>query len=176
MHPWVAASSIAVLVTTVPLSWVYRVLQDLPEPLALSHKRWPFQANLLIILVATATTAAFIRQLYYAVSEVADPTLDVVRLLIAAPVYILAFVLLIRQYLGLYPEYFVAAGRGGFTVRKRRYQNVVRVEETRESNDEIEVLFYLKSRERLPLTLDRRDLALLYSQIEKSHPESGTDS
>ena len=127
MHPWVAASSIAVLVATVPLCWVYRVLQDLPEPVSLSHKRWPLSVNLGIILVATATTAAFIHQLYYAASAAPDPTLDGLRFLIAAPVYILAFVLLIRQYVGLYPEYFVAAGRGGFTVRKRLYQNVVRV-------------------------------------------------
>ena len=33
------------------------------------------------------------------------------------------------------------------------------------------MLFYLKSRERLSLTLPRRDLALLYKLIERSKPE-----
>ena len=171
MHPWIAASSIAVLVATVPLCWVYRVLQDLPEPVSLSNRRWPLQVNLAIILVVTATTALFIHQIYYSAPAGSDQVMEALRFLIAAPVYILAFVLLIRQYVGLYPEYFVAAGRGGFTVRKRLYQNVVRVEETRELRREIEVLLFLKTREKLPLTLPRRDLDQLYALIERCKPE-----
>jgi len=170
VHPWVAASSIAVLVATVPLCWVYRVLQVLPEPISLSHRRWPYQVNLAIILFVTVVTAGFIRSLYYTATPPTNPILDALRLLIAAPVYILAFVLLIRQYVGLYPDYFVASGRGGFTVRKRLYQNVVRVEEKREIRGETEVLLYMKSRERLILTVSGRDLGTLYTLIRESAP------
>ena len=161
------------LVATVPLCWVYRVLQSLPEPLVLSHRRWPFGVNLLIIMSATATTAVFIRRLYYgASSEAEDPAVDALRLAIAALVYILAFVLLIRQHVGLYPEYFVAAGRGGFTMRKRLYRNVVRIEELGESGGETGVRVCLKSREKLTLTVPTRDLAELYALIEKSRPDT----
>lgn len=172
MEPWVAASSIAVLVATVPLCWLYRVFQGLPEPIVLSHRRWSLKINLLIILTATATAAAFIRGLYYRGDVASDPALAGLRLLIAATVYVLAFVLLIRQYVGLYPEYFVATGRGGFTVRKRLYQNIVRVEETREVGRETEVLIYLKSREKLALTIPTPDIPRLYELIEVSHPDS----
>lgn len=159
------------LVATVPLCWVFRVLQGLPEPLILSHGRWPLAANLAIVLTSTATTAVFIRRLYYSASPTPNARAQGLLLVITALVYIFAFVLLIRQYVGLYPEYFVAAGPGGFTLRKRLYQNIVRVEEVRESHGETEVLFFMKSRERLTLGVPTRDLALLYSLIERSRPE-----
>lgn len=171
MYPWVAAVSIAVLVTTVPLCWVYRVLEGLPAPIARSHPHWPYPINLAIILAATVTASVFIRGLYYSGSGLSDPALAALRFLIAAPVYILAFVLLIRQYLGLYPEFFVASGPGGFTVRKRSYRNVVRLEERRQLGDETEVLFYMKIRERLILAVPVRDLERLYELIRPD--ESG---
>jgi len=149
---------------------VYRVLEDLPDPITLSSRRWPYQLNLAIILVATAATAAFIRSLYYTASAPTEPALAALRLMIAVPIYVLAFVLLIRQYVGLYPEYFVASGPGGFTVRKRLYQNVIRIEERRENRDEIEVLVFLKDRERLVLNLGRRDVETLYRLIRESVP------
>jgi hypothetical protein len=150
---------------------VYRLLQGLPEPVVLSHRRWPLRLNLVIIMVATGATAVFIRRLYYASPSVPDLTRDGLRLLIAGLIYILAFALLIRQYVGLYPEYFVAAGRGGFTVRRRLYENVVRLEEVREGGDQTEVLLYLKSRERLTLTVPTRELRRLYKLIEESKPD-----
>lgn len=171
MPPWVAAISIAVLVATVPLSWVYRVLQTLPEPLVLSYRRWPFWLNLAVIMAATGTTALFIRRLYYGSPAPPDLARDGLLLVIAALTYILAFALLIRQYVGLYPEYFVAAGRGGFTVRRRLYENVVRLEEAGEGGGATEVLLYLKSRERLALAVPTRELARLYKLIEQSKPD-----
>lgn len=168
LSPWVAAVSIAVLVATVPLCWVYRVLQSLPDPLVLSHRRWPLWANLAIVVVATATTAFFLRRIYYADGPPTDPVVDSLRFAIAASSYILAFVLLIRQHVGLYPQFLVAAGRGGFTMRKRLYQNVVRLEEVRESGGETEVRIFLRSRERLMLSLPSRDLPRLYTLIDES--------
>lgn len=158
------------LVATVPLSWVYRVLQGLPQPVVLSHRRWPLWFNLLIIAAATGTVAFFVRRLYYA-STAPDLTGDGLRLLIAGLAYILAFVLLIRQFVGLYPEYFVAPGRGGFTVRRRLYVNVVRIEEVRENAGETEVRLFLKSREQLTLSIPTRELPRLYGLVERSQPE-----
>ena len=137
----------------------------------LSHRRWPFQVNLVIVIVSTASTAVFIRRLYYSDAMSVDPAVDGLRFAIAAVVYILAFVLLIRQYVGLYPEYLVASGKGGFTLRKRLYQNIVRVEEARTSGHETEVLFYFQNRERLRLTLPDRGVPLVYELIEKNKPE-----
>lgn len=171
MPPWVAASSIAVLVAMVPLCWVYRVLEALPKPLVLSHRRWSFWVNLLIILSATIVTARFLWRLYEP-PPVPNPVAAGLRLVIAALIYILAFALLIRQYVGLYPEFFVASGRGGVTVRRRLYQNVVRLEERGDSGSDFEVLIYLRSREKLTLSVPSRDLSLLYSLIEKSQPDS----
>ena len=171
MQEWVAASSIAVLVATVPLCWVYRVFQDLPPPLALFHRRWPLWANLLIIGAATASTTVLIRRIYYDAAPAADPRVEGLRLVIAALIYVLAFVLLIRQYVGLYPEYFVAAGRGGFTVRKRLYRNVVGLKKVGESHGETEVRLRLKGRGQATLHVPNRDLGLLSELIGKSRPE-----
>jgi hypothetical protein len=168
--PWVAASSIAVLVTTVPLCWVYRVLQGLPAPLVPAHPRWSVRVNLFLIGGATGSTAFFIRHIYY-VDAVPDPAAGALRLAIAALVYILAFVLLIRQYTGLYPEYLVAAGPGGFTVRRRLYANVVRIEERDEAGGYTQVVLFLKNREKLRLSIPGEGVPLLYTLIEKSRPE-----
>jgi hypothetical protein len=171
LPPGVAAFSIAVLVATVPLSWVYRVLESLPEPIVLTHRRWPLWLNLLVSLAVTGTTAFFVRRLYYTEPAIPDPVADGLRLLITGLAYILGFVLLIRQHVGLYPEYFVAAGRGGFTVRKRLYENVVRLEEVREVGDETEVLLFMKNRERLRLSLPSSEIPRLYGLIEESQPD-----
>src|SRR5919197_1277399 len=44
---------------------VFRVLLQLPKPVALSHRRWPLVLNLLVIGAITAWIAVFIHGVYY---------------------------------------------------------------------------------------------------------------
>ncbi len=159
----------AVLVATLPLLWVFRILTDLPPALALSHRQWPLWVNFSLIGLITANVAEFVHEMYGGGTE--EPLGFVLRFVIACVVYAFGFVLLIRQFAGLYPEYFVSAGRTGFGIRKGLYRNIVRIEETSTSPNETRIRAVMRSGERLYLTLPTRDLNVFHKAIEDSLPE-----
>ena len=158
----------AILVASVPLLWVFRILSGLPDPLQLSRRRWPTWGNFLLIASITANVAEFIRFVYAGGSE--EPLTFVLRFLIALVIYLFGFSLLVGQFAGLYPEYFVTTGRSGLGMRKALYGNVVRVEESRSARGETELVVHMRSRERLYLALPTRHLVVLRDAVRKHQP------
>ena len=169
MPAWIAAIAIASLVATVPLTWVFSVLRDLPEPVVLSHRPWSTWANLGLITIITAIVTVFIRYAYYGAAP--EPALIAMRFLITGLFYVFGFVLLTRQSVGLYPEYFVTTGRTGLLLRKALYQNIIDVETLRESGGETRLRIEMRSRVSLPLVLPSHQLPTLYEAIKKSQPD-----
>ena len=169
MSSWIAAVSVAGLVATVPLTWVFRVLRDLPEPVALSHRPWPVWANLGLIALVTAAVTVFIRDAYYVARP--EPALVAMRFLITALFYVFGFVLLTRQVVGLYPEYFVTTGRTGLLLRKALYRNIVDVETLGESRGETRLRIEVRTGVNLPLILPSHQLPTFYAAIKENQPD-----
>ena len=166
MPPWVAALSVAVLVATVPLTWILRVLQALPDPLVLSHRQWPIWGNLTLIGCITAIVTVFIRNVYYGTTPAAAEI--GMQFVIVGLAYVFGFVLLLRQFAGLYPEYFVSTGRTGLALRKATYQHIVKVETLSEGRGETSLRIELENGDCLRLNLPTRHLSVLDEQIESS--------
>ena len=169
MSGWAQSFSLAILVATMPLTFVYSIFQNLPTPLLLAHGRWPLWVNAAIIAAVTLDSAVFIRE------ALGSAGADLVGLglafLIAALIYAFGFVLLVRQYAGLYPEYFVTTGRSGFSVRKGLYRNVVDIERDRESGEETRLRIRMRAGESLHLSLPTRDLGVFFEAIKNSQPD-----
>ncbi len=159
----------AVFVATVPLLWVFRILTDLPQPLALSHRQWPPWANFFLIGLITANVAVFIHGMSDGGTE--EPLNFVLRFVIAGVVYFFGMVLLVRQFAGLYPEYFVTAGRTGFGVRKSLYRNIVDIDEKYASRHETELRIHIRTGESLHLTLPTRHIPAFHKVIEDNQPK-----
>ena len=166
MPPWIAALSVGILVATVPVTWVLRVLQGLPDPLVLSHRQWSVWGNLALIGCITAIVTVFIRNVYYETTPA--PGVIGMQFLIVGLAYVFGFVLLLRQFAGLYPEYFVSTGRTGLTLRKATYQHIVKVETLREGRGETSLQIELENGDCLRLDLPTRHLSVLYDEIKSS--------
>src|SRR5205085_11171292 len=104
MPPWLSATVIAVLVVVFPYSLMFKILLQLPRPVALSQGRWPLSVNLLVIGVVTAWIAVFIHGAYYG-RGLAEPAAVLMQFIIAALLYAFGLVLIMRQFSGLYPEF-----------------------------------------------------------------------
>jgi hypothetical protein len=169
MSPWISATLLAVLVATVPLVWVLQVLRRLPEPLLASHRRWPPWANSLTIGGVTVAATVFIRSAYYARPFSA---VDVgFQFLIAAVAYVFGLVLILRQFEGLYPEYFVSTGCSGLALRKVAYVNIVDVGILTENGVESTLEVEVGTGERIRLVLPASGVSRLYEAIETNKPE-----
>lgn len=168
MPSWVAATLVAVLVATVPMAWVLGIMRDLPDPLVGSHRRWPGWANSLVIGLVTLSVTVFIRFAYYGATP--EPLRIGFQLLIVSVAYVFGMVLLVRQFEGLYPEYFVTTGRSGLTVRKAAYRNVSGIEALREAGGETLLRIEMNSGRSLRLELPTRDLPVLFQAIERNKP------
>ena len=166
---WVTSLMFAVLVATVPLTWVLRLLLDLPEPLTLSHRRWPLPANLAIIGVITSDVSIFIRSVYY--GRPSDPLTVGMAFLITGVIYVFGFVLLLRQFAGLYPEYFITTGSTGLALRKGLYRNVTDVEVVSKARGETHLRIHMRDGEKHPLNLPTRHVVELYKAIDSVQPE-----
>jgi hypothetical protein len=85
---------------------------------------------------------------------------------IAALAYAFGLVLILRQFAGLYPEFFVSTGRTGLALRKTAYRNVTKIDEVvrayGESRLRIETSYGLV----VPLTLPTRHVASLYERVK----------
>ena len=169
MSTWLLAASIAILVATVPMAWVYRILADLPRPIVLSHRRWPPWANFALIGAVTFNVALFARAGYYGAPR--PPSSVGLHFLVAAVVYAFGFVMLLRQFSGLYPEYFVTTGRTGVSMRKALYRNVIGIRTLSESRGETRLGLEMRGGEILPLDLPTRHLPALAERIKESQPK-----
>jgi hypothetical protein len=169
MSAWAPAFSLAIFVATIPLLWVFRILTGLPKPLALSHRRWPLWGSFALIGFITVTVAVFIRGIYAGGPE--EPTAFLLQFLIAAVIYLFGIALLLRQFVGLYPEYFVTTGPTGLAMRKALYRHVVDLEEVSQSHEESELRIHMRSGASLQLLIPTRHLPVLRRAIQESQPE-----
>src|SRR5262245_55526126 len=106
MPGWVSSAMFAILVVAFPYSLILRILLQLPRPIALSHRRWPLAANIVVILAVTSWVSVFIHGAYYRRGLV-NPFGVLAEFVIAALVYAFGLVLILRQFSGLYPEFLV---------------------------------------------------------------------
>jgi hypothetical protein len=85
---------------------------------------------------------------------------------IAALAYAFGLVLILRQFAGLYPDFFVTTGRSGLALRKTAYRNVIKIEEVArgygESHLRVETNYGLV----VPLTLPTKSVANLYERVK----------
>jgi len=165
MPPWVSAAIFAILVVVFPYTLIFRMLLQLPKPVVLSHRRWPLYLNLLIIGAITGWVTVFIHSVYYRRGQL-NPIAVLMEFLIAALAYAFGLVLILRQFAGLYPEFFVSTGRTGLSLRKTAYRNVTKIDEVAraygESRLRVETSYGLV----VPLTLPTRHVATLYERVK----------
>ena len=164
MSSWGTSLSLAMLVVMVPFCFVYKVLLQLPQPLALSHRRWPVWVNLGLIAIVTTGATIFIRRAYYGANTPAENT---AAFLIAALAYAFALVLVIRQFSGVYAEYIVTTGPTGLALRKTRYRNIQNVETVSQRSGETRLKIRVADGRALSMTLPTRHVRIFMEQLRK---------
>jgi len=164
MPSWVSATIFAILVVFFPFSLIFRLLLQLPKPIALSHRRWPIGVNLLIIGAITAVVAVFIHSTYY--RRPMNPFPLLILFLIAALAYAFGLVLILRQFSGLYPDFLVTTGRSGLALRKTAYRNVTNIEEVARGYGESHLRLKTSYGLVVPLTLPTRQVPSLYERVK----------
>jgi hypothetical protein len=163
MPSWLSAAIFAILVVLFPYVVIFRILLQLPKAIALSHRRWSVAINIAIIFGITAWIAVFIHSAYY---RRADPYLVLMQFVIAALAYVFGLVLILRQFGGLYPEFFITTGRSGLALRKTAYRNVINIEEVARVYGESRLRVETSYGTVVPLTLPARDVASLYERVK----------
>jgi len=165
MPPWPSSIIFATLVVLFPYTLILKILLQLPKPVALSHRRWPLAANLAVIAAITAWVAVFIHGAYYR-RGLFNPFAVLMEFIITALAYAFGLVLILRQFAGLYPEFFVTTGRTGLALRKTAYRNVTHIEEIArgygETHFRVETSYGLV----VPLTLPTKHVPSLYERVK----------
>jgi hypothetical protein len=164
MPSWVSALLFAVLVVTIPYVLTLKIMQRMPKPIALSHRRWPLAVNVAVIGAVTAYTTIFIRSVYYSRSPNSAALL--MQFVIAALAYIFGLVLILRQFGGVYPEYIVTTGWTGLSVRKTAYRNIVDIREAGRMHGEAHLRIETSHGLVLPFTLPIRHLGTFYERMK----------
>lgn len=166
MTKWIAALSVASLAAAVPLIWILRILYSLPAPMVLSHRQWPIWMNVSLIGGITVPVMLFIRKAYFMRSV--EPLEIGIHFVAVSLIYLFGLVLLLRQFVGLYPDYLVSAGRMGLAIRKSVYQKIVNVQIYREGRRETSLNIRLENGERVRIDLPGDHLPVLYDRIRSS--------
>ena len=168
MPALVKALVFAVLVTTIPFTFVLKVLLRLPRPLAPSHRRWPLPVNSALIALITAYVTIFMRGYYI---RRIGPAEFGAGFLVVALCYGFALVLLLRQFSGVYPEFIVTTGVTGFDIRKTLYRNIRNVEQKGAAGGE--TLFHIETKGDVVLSfsLPTRYVSIFYDQMSKMRNE-----
>lgn len=165
MPSWISALVFAFLVVVIPYTLLFKILLQLPKPVGLSHRRWSIGANVALIGAVTAWTTVFIHGVYYHRGFV-NPAGVAMEFVIEAVVYAFGLVLLLRQFAGLYPEFFVTTGRSGLALRKTAYRNVTHVEELRRASGEAHLRIETSYGLVIALTLPTRYVPMLYERVK----------
>jgi hypothetical protein len=163
MPYWVASLLFAVLVVTIPFSMILRILQQLPRPDALSHRRWSQALNIAVIGAITIYVTIFIRSTYYV--KGARPAAVLMQFLIAGLAYAFGLVLILRQFAGVYPDFIVTTGRSGLALRKIAYRRITRIDQVSSSNGEIRLRVHTVAGTQVPLTLPSHAVPVLYERV-----------
>jgi hypothetical protein len=164
MPSWASATMFAILVVLAPYTLILKILVQLPKPLALSHGRWPLAVNIAVIVGVTAWVTVFIHTAYY--RHFQDPLVVLMEFVIAALAYAFGLVLILRQFAGLYPEFFVTTGRTGLALRKTAYRNVIKIDEVGRAHGEAHMRVETNYGLVVPLTLPTRYVPSLYERVK----------
>ena len=108
----------------------------------------------------------FIRKAYFMRSV--EPLEIGIHFVAVSLIYLFGLVLLLRQFVGLYPDYLVSAGRMGLAIRKSVYQKIVNVQIYREGRRETSLNIRLENGERVRIDLPGDHLPVLYDRIRSS--------
>src|SRR5688572_18902686 len=165
MSSWFTSLSFAILMTVIPLTFVLRLLAQLPPVLAGSHRRWPMWTNSLVIAAVTACVAIFVRTVHLGDSQA--PLRIAGTFIIVALVYAFGIVLILRQFCGVYPDYIVTVSRGGLSLRKTSYRNIEDVQHVVEKGGEIPFRIHRSDGNPVVLTLPARHGATFYGHLRK---------
>ena len=156
----------AFLVVVIPYTFLFKILLQLPKPVALSHRKWPLAANIAVIGAVTTWVTVFIHGAYYH-RGFSNPAAVLMEFIISVVVYAFGLVLLLRQFAGLYPEFFVTTGRSGLALRKTAYRNVTDVRQVSrvagEAHLRVETSYGLV----VALTLPSRYVPMLYERVKR---------
>jgi hypothetical protein len=95
-----------------------------------------------------------------------NPALVLMEFLITALLYAFGLVLILRQFAGLYPDFFVTTGRSGLSLRKTAYRNVTRIEEVGAGSGESHLRIETNYGLIVPLTLPTKHVAKLYERVK----------
>src|SRR5205814_9692742 len=120
--------------------------------------------NLVVIAPITAWVSVFIHGTYY--RREFNPVLILLEFVIAALAYAFGLVLILRQFAGLYPEFFVTTGRSGLALRKTAYRNVRNIEEVARGYGESHLRIETTYGAVVPLTLPTKNVASLYERVK----------
>src|SRR5436190_24028711 len=154
----------AVLVVTIPFTFILKIMLQLPKPLALSHRRWPTIMDYALIGAITACITVFIRSAYFVRGS--NPSAVMMQFVIAGLAYIFGLVLILRQFCGVYPEYIVTTGRTGLSLRKTVYRNIRDVEEISRNRDEVQLQIITSLGAAIHFTLPARDVSIFYERLK----------
>jgi hypothetical protein len=165
MPPWLSAVVFATLVVIFPYTLILKILMQLPKAVALSHRRWPLAANIAVIGATTAWVTVFIHGAYYR-RGFSNSTAVLMEFIIAALAYAFGLVLMLRQFSGLYPEFFITTGRTGLALRKTAYRNVIKIEEISRAHGEAHLRVETNYGVVIPLTLPAQYVASLYERVK----------
>ena len=165
MPAWVSSAIFAILVVVFPYTLIFRILLQLPQPVALAHRRWPLMLNLLVTAGVTVWVTVFIHAVYYR-RGLTEPAVLLMDFVVAALAYAFGLALILRQFAGLYPEFFVTTGRSGLALRKTAYRNVIKIEEVWRRHGECNLRVATNYGLVVSVTLPVRHVASLYERVK----------
>jgi hypothetical protein len=163
---WISAVVFAFLVVVIPYTFLFKILLQLPKPVALAHRKWPLAANILVIGAVTTWVTVFIHGAYYH-RGFTNPASVLMEFLISVLVYAFGLVLLLRQFAGLYPEFFVTTGLSGLALRKTAYRNVTDVQQVSRVAGEVHLRVQTSYGLIVGLTLPARYVPMLYERVKR---------
>ena len=165
MPSWISSVVFAFLVVVIPYTFLFKILLQLPKAVALSHKRWPLAANIGLIAAVATWVTIFIHGAYYH-RGFTNPPVILMEFVIAALVYALGLVMLLRQFAGLYPEFFVTTGSSGLSLRKTAYRNVIHIDELSRASGEARLRIETSYGLVVGLTLPIQYVPMLYERVK----------
>jgi hypothetical protein len=165
MPSWIFAVTFAFLVVVIPYTLIFKILLQLPKPVAASYRRWPLAANIAVIAAITTCITVFIHGAYHRRGSM-NPLAVFMEFTITALLYAFGLVLILRQFAGLYPDFLVTTGRSGLSLRKTAYRNVTRIEEVSQVSGESHLLIQTSYGLVVPLTLPTKHVPKLYERVK----------
>jgi hypothetical protein len=171
MSLWLSSLMLAILLATVPFTFIATILARMPRALAASYGQWAPIVNGLVIGAVTAAVTAFVHSNYSGGGTA--PLAYGTKFLVVALIYAFGFSLLIRQAAGVYEEYIVTLGWAGLGLRKTAYRNILRIEAVSSNATETRFRIDTARNASITLTLPTPDVGVFQEQLRKAREREG---